>query len=260
MALTQSQIEEVGGVLRKSIRFKLTTYNPEPNNMPFHTRLLGSDRLALYSFIHSLSTNFGTAIFEHVAAALARPIYKHVETQSVAGVVISEGAQTEIQQIMNELTTGIGDPNKEEEVKRLRRVCRTGNMVKVSLTLVDVLVESHVGGSYLFDIKTAKPNKSGFQGYKRMLLEWTAARLAIDPDADITAAIAIPYNPYEPKPYSRWTMKGMLDVKPNSQLLVAQEFWNFIGGEGAYEQLLNIFEKVGIELRHEIDVRFAQFK
>ncbi|MCA1631960.1 MAG: TdeIII family type II restriction endonuclease, partial [Acidobacteria bacterium] len=65
---------------------------------------------------------------------------------------------------------------------------------------------------------------------------------------------------YEPKPYSRWTMKGMLDVKPDSQLLVAQEFWNFIGGDGAYEQLLNVFEQVGIELRPEIDARFAQFK
>ena len=27
--------------------------------MPFHTRLLGKDRLALYSFIHSLNTNKG---------------------------------------------------------------------------------------------------------------------------------------------------------------------------------------------------------
>ncbi len=32
--------------------------------MPFHTRLLGTDRLALYSFIHSLNTNFGTSVFE----------------------------------------------------------------------------------------------------------------------------------------------------------------------------------------------------
>jgi type II restriction enzyme len=260
MPLAQLQIEEVADVLRKSIRFKLTTYNPEPNNMPFHTRLLGMDRLALYSFIHSLSTNFGTAIFEHVAAALARPVYKNVQTQAIAGDTISAQAQIEIQRIMNELTTGTSDPNKTEEVERLRQVCRIGEMVKVSLTLVDVLVESHAGESYLFDIKTAKPNKSGFQGYKRMLLEWTAARLAANPDANVTAAIAIPYNPYEPKPYSRWTMKGMLDVKQNSQLFVAQEFWNFIGGAGAYDQLLNIFEQIGIELRPEIDARFAQFK
>ena len=39
--------------------------------MPFHTRLLGTDRLALYSFIHSLNTNSGTSVFEPVAVALA---------------------------------------------------------------------------------------------------------------------------------------------------------------------------------------------
>jgi len=33
--------------------------------------LLGKDRLALYAFIHSLSTNFGTTIFEPVALSLA---------------------------------------------------------------------------------------------------------------------------------------------------------------------------------------------
>jgi len=69
--------------------------------------------------------------------------------------------------------------------------------------------------------------------------------------------IAIPYNPYEPKPYSRWTMAGMLDLQ--HELLVAEEFWNFIGGENAYEQLLDIFERVGKKLRHEIDNYFEKY-
>jgi len=47
--------------------------------MPFHTRLLGKDRLALYSFIHSLNTNFGTTIFEPVAVALASTHFKVAE-------------------------------------------------------------------------------------------------------------------------------------------------------------------------------------
>jgi hypothetical protein len=69
MALTNQQITEVENVLRTSLRHKFQNYNPEPAVMPFHTRLLGKDRLALYSFIHSLNTNFGTSIFEPVALA-----------------------------------------------------------------------------------------------------------------------------------------------------------------------------------------------
>ena len=52
-------------------------------------------------------------------------------------------------------------------------------------------------------------------------------------------------------------MKGMLDL-PN-ELKVADEFWNFLGGKGTYEDLLDCFEQAGIELRPEIDAYFAKF-
>ena len=44
------------------------------------------------------------------------------------------------------------------------------------------------------------------------------------------------------------------------ELKVADEFWDFLGGEGAYQDLLSCFEKVGIELRPEIDQYFARFR
>ncbi len=69
--------------------------------------------------------------------------------------------------------------------------------------------------------------------------------------------IAIPYNPYDPKPYSRWTMRGMIDL--DNELKVAEEFWDFLGGKGAFTDLLTIFEKVGLELRGEIDEYFARY-
>ena len=71
MALSKEQIANIENVLRNSLRHKFKNYNPEPASMPFHTRLLGKDRMALFSFIHSLNTNFGTSIFEPVALALA---------------------------------------------------------------------------------------------------------------------------------------------------------------------------------------------
>lgn len=78
------------------------------------------------------------------------------------------------------------------------------------------------------------------------------------PKAQIKTAVAIPYNPYEPKRYERWTLKGMLDLK--EELFVGDEFWDMLGGEGSYNTLLGCFEKAGIELREEIDHYFGQFK
>ena len=53
-------------------------------------------------------------------------------------------------------------------------------------------------------------------------------------------------------------MRGMLDLE--HELKVADEFWDFLGGKGSYEELLNCFERVGIELRPEIDKYFLKFK
>lgn len=61
----------------------------------------------------------------------------------------------------------------------------------------------------------------------------------------------------EAQTYNRWTMRGMLDL--GNELKVAEEFWDFLGGENTYQDLLDIFERVGIELRPEINLYFQKF-
>lgn len=258
MSLSKSQNEQVENVLRSSLRRKFANYKPESKYMPFHTRLLGKDRMALFSFIHSLNTNFGTAIFEPVAIELASTRFKHYEQQVSVGDKISEKAHEEIQQIIDSLTTAESEPKKLDEIERIRHVCQSGKMAHVKLTKVDLLLETHEGNIILFDLKTVKPNVGNFREFKRTLLEWVAAILARNPQAKVASAIAIPYNPYHPNPYNRWTLRGMLDLR--HELFVAEEFWNFLGGEGAFDELLNIFERVGLELQPEIDKAFAKFK
>lgn len=257
MALSKEQIKKVEEVLKASLRNKFENYKPEPASMPFHTRLLGKDRLALYAFIHSLNTNFGTSIFEPVALALAQRNFKVAVSQAKAGGQISSGAQAEIQKIIDGLTTAISSPDKKAEIERIRKVCQQGEMIKVKPTKVDLMFESRDAEYFLFDIKTAKPNAGGFKEFKRTLLEWVAVMLANNPKARINTFVAIPYNPYEPEPYNRWTMRGMLDLE--NELKVADEFWDFLGGKNTYKDLLDCFERVGIELRDEIDTYFSRF-
>ena len=226
--------------------------------MPFHYRLLGKDRMALYSFIQSLNTTFGTSIFEPVAETLAKTRFVKAQSQYVVGNEISEVAQNEIQGIMNKLTTGETDPDKREEIQRIRTVCQKGQMNRLRTVKADLFVENDEGSLLFFDLKTVKPNKGDFEKFKRTLLEWCAIALAKNPDLDIHTLIAIPYNPYEPESYKRWTAKGMLDL--GQELEVANEFWDFLGGDGAYQDLLDCFEKIGIELRPEIDQYFEKFR
>jgi type II restriction enzyme len=255
MSLTNPQKQQIQQVIINSLRKKFQNYNPESSNMPFHFRLLGKDRMALFSFIQSLNTTFGTSIFEPVAVALAKTKFAKVEAQYIVGNTIYNDCQQKITEIINNLTSG-GSPDKTKELKILRNAL-TGKINQLKTVKVDLFVETAQGEQFLFDLKTAKPNISNFKDFKRTLLEWAGIALTHNKSAKVNTLIAIPYNPYEPAPYERWTIKGMLD--DSHELKVAEEFWDFLGGRGAYEELLDCFEQAGIELRPEIDHYFAAF-
>lgn len=257
MSLSIEQIESVEATIKESLRKKFQDYKPESKNMPFHYRLLGKDRMALYSFIQSLNTTFGTSIYEPVAETLAGTRFVKAQSQYVVGSKISEIADNEISRIIANLTMG-DMPDKHEEIEKIRDVCQKGRMITLKPGKVDLFVQNYEDSIFLFDLKTAKPNIENFKSFKRKLLEWCAIIFAKNPGLDVHSLIAIPYNPYEPAPYERWTLQGMLDLE--KELKVADEFWDFLGGDGAYQDLLDCFESAGIALRPEIDQYFDKFK
>lgn len=256
MVLTKQQQKNIKKTIEDCLRNKFSNYVPVNNDMPFHYRLLGKDRIALYSFMHSLLTAFGTSVFEPVAAELAKNKFQKVETHYDVGREIYAECQQSIQTIINRLTYD-PHPNKKEELNELIQHLR-GKKNTLKPTKVDLFVESVDGEQFLFDLKTAKPNKGSFQKHKQTLLEWAGMAYTLNPKVKVNTLIAIPYNPFYPNPYQSWTMAGMLDIK--NELKIAEEFWDFLGGDGVYQELLDCFEQVGIELRPEIDSYFAKFK
>lgn len=259
MSLSANQRTQIENLLRTQIRRKLDDYQPESNNMPFHTRLLGKDRVALFSFIQSINTTLGTSVFEQVAVIVAKPNFKQAVSQyRDFNNTISTEAQQVIQEIIDNLRSAKAKPNKPEEIAEILRVAQKGSLKRIKRPRIDLFLEAQDGTEYYFDLKTAKPNVDDIIGFKRKLLEWVAIRGALDPNCKIHTGLAIPYNPYEPQPYARWTFQGMFDT--NHELKVAEEFWDFLGGgRSCYQELLEIFERIGVELRPEIDAKFAQF-
>lgn len=256
MTLTTKYKSHIVDTIKICLRSKFQNYKPETDNMPFHYRLLGKDRMALFSFLQSLNTTFGASIYEPVAKELAKTTFKEVYTQYELGNIITQDAQDEIQRIMNNLSMG-GLVDKENETERIRKVAQFGKQNKLKSVKVDLFLVSKTDEIFMFDLKTVKPNKGDFISYKRNMLEWLAVYFFQKPKARAHTLISIPYNPYEPKPYARWTMKGMLDL--NKEIKIAEEFWDFLAGRETYKNLLVCFEQAGIELRSEIDKYFSRF-
>lgn len=252
MSLTTKQHNEIKTYLVGKIREKLANYNPETDSMPFHYRLLGKDRMALFSFVHSVNTTLGQSIFEHVGQLIAAPRASKAIGQysGFEGFISSEAVLT-IDTIMRDLRSASRKPNKDLETAEVLKVAKKGNMGKKIKKRVDLFVKTENEIEYYFELKSAKPNINEFTGIKKQLLDWIAMRGSQDQSVVLKTIVAIPYNPYEPEPYERWTLQGLFDL--DKEVLVGREFWDIIGGKDTYEGLLKVFEEAGIELRDEID-------
>jgi len=130
--LSKQQASEITELLTLKIRRKLTERKAEPNVMPFHTRLLGRDRMALFSFIQSINTTLGQDVFEDTAVIIARPHFQQAASQyKQFNDTISKEAQRLIQSLMDDLATARITPDKAAETKRILAVAQSGAMQKV---------------------------------------------------------------------------------------------------------------------------------
>ena len=259
MTMNAKEKNGIKAAIAESLRSKFRNYTLDGKSvMPFHTRLLGKDRMALFSFIQSLNTTFGTAIYEPVAEALAANNFAQVFRGKKSSGIISQKAQEAISNIKNRLERSEADPSQKKEVAAIRRVCQAGGKVKINVRQADIYLVGRDGVHYPIDIKTAKPNIDGFEKYKENMLKWAATILYENPQAEVSPFLAIPYNPDTSGNYKHWTIRGM--IEKGTQIKVDKEFWDFLAGKPVFNDLLNCFEEVGMEMRDEIDAYFARFQ
>jgi len=258
MGISPKTKEEIFELLVTTVQEKLREYSPETVHMPFHHRLIGKDRYAMFSFIHSMNTTFGMSIWEQVAIILAKGANNHAERQYKLLGEVDSVTEKLINEIHYKLRKGETVASKKDEVERIRRKIKKGQPKADPDSVVDLFVKVKESENY-FDITSAKPNMKEFVALKLKLLRWTALRLSQDKNANVFTRLAIPYNPYHPEPYERWTLKGLYDLE-NGEILVGEEFWNFVASDNIYEELLDVFQKVGEELRDEIDEKFAELR
>lgn len=231
--------------LHEKFRSKLDGFDFDGADKPFQSALLGIERMAAFSLTHSVSTTLGD-YHEIVAEAIALDEFDVVDTQRKLNNTVSVLAQGKIEEILNGLTMSAREPDHQREIESIREVCRVGDTAEVRLTNVDIWLERDEI-VYMIDLKTAKPNKTSWESFKRTLLSWAAVHLYEHPNAEIRSIIGIPYNPYAPGPYRHWTEKGILDVLSESkQLLIGEELWSFLSGdEDAMSVILECYRVIG---------------
>jgi len=255
LSLSNIQEKAILDLIESKLIAKIKNYNPEASEKPFHFRLLGRNRMAVYSFIQSVATTMGQSIFEKIAVIIAKPNFDFVEDQFKFEGELNESVLLIIDSFTKK-EEGY-TPNEANEDMIIREKISDNSKKKNGKGQVDVFCMRQ-DEEHLFEMKTAKPNIRQFADFKRQLLEWKAIRYNQYPDKRVYARVAIPYNPQAPEPYKRWTLQGVYDI--DNEIVVAEEFWDFLGGEGTYERLLDLFEAIGLKLRSQIDGKLSRFE
>lgn len=248
MPLSINQKEQIIKLLQKKLDDKLTNYERESSSMPFLVKIMQEpSQVAAYSFIHSISTTLGQSVYEEMAKIIAISHFDEVQTAYDVTGTLPDDASLLISQILHEYKNKTRVANKTTEVNEILTLDLTGGK---NLTVRADLFLKKGDDEFYIEIKTAKPNIDVFKQSKEKLLTWVALR-----KKPVTTIIAIPYNPSFPKPYTRFTIQGVLDLE--KELYVAERFWDFLGGYNTYFEILELFDEVGLEYKKKIQAKIA---
>lgn len=238
-------------LLSECIQEKIRKYNPETESKPFFEAIFSKRTVNLASLMQSFYTSFGTSIYEQMAVLLAKENANYfAERQHVLLGKIDPATETLINNLHLEILRTGNAGVKAEQIDIIRNSIIPATPNRDPESIVDVFIRMPSGSEFYFDVTSAKPNIKEFRTLKKKLLRWVALRLSVDKSAKINTALAIPYNPYYPKPYARWTSGAIYN---SNELFVGPDFWNFVAAENIYDDLLKVFREVGEELRPIID-------
>lgn len=251
MALSSKQKAEIVTLLERKIEDKLKRYARETSSMPFLVRLIqNSEQVAAYSFLHSINTTLGMSIYEDVSKILAGESAEECFTKYDIGGVISREQKSVIDDIVRKLRNGEKKVNHDQEVKLVLAASAKDGKVQKEGRVADFYMR-RAGKEHYFEIKTVKPNIDVFTKSKTKLLEWVARHRS-----PIKVFLAFPYNPYHPQPYERFTEQGVLDR--GKEFLIGKEYWDFLGGENTFEELLELFNTVGKKFKEKIKSKIQE--
>ena len=251
MSLSSNQKTEIKDLLVQKITDKLKRYARETTSMPFLTRIMqDSEKVAAYSFIHSVAITLGMSIYEDVSKIIAKENSEEAFTKMDIGGVLSKDQKSTIANIVRELRNGERKANKEQEIKEILTSSSENGKPQQEGRIADFYMKRKEI-EYYFEIKTVKPNIDVFTTSKAKLLEWIARKRK-----PVKTILAFPYNPYYPEPYVRFTEQGLLER--GEEFLVGEEYWDFLGGENTFKELLEEFDVVGKRFKEQIIEKIKQ--
>lgn len=221
---------------------------------PFQAALIPPALIRINQFERGLSTRLGNSI-EECARLIALEYHQEVKRgyDIKANVSLAAFAEAERQKENYESSAkrGKAKPTLEEMITAVLQARRTDDL-ETKTVRTDLYILAKDGTEYFFEIKAPKPNKGQCLEVTQRLLRFHLLRGKSRPQ--VKAYYAMPYNPYgATKTDYKWSYaKNYMPF--DDAVIIGNDFWNLIGGETAYNELLEIYLEIGNEKsKHMLD-------
>lgn len=213
---------------------------------PFHEALLTPMISTISRYERSFSTTLGS-MFEVAAELVGKQNFAYAHRQYVVKAQMGSAANTTIESIRNEIETRKMQERYPEFVDAVVSSFHADTITRS--IKADLYIRSTSGSEMFFEMKSPKPNKSQCLDVTEKLLRIHALRHAGPPK--VNTYYAMSYNPYGSKDqYKHSFAVNLLDMK--NQVLLGPEFWELLGGPGTYEEVVQLFVKIGDEHRTDV--------
>lgn len=222
--------------------------NRDDDYRPFHAALLSEDVLFWSAFERSFSTSFGQRVIEEVAKLVVLSNgADSAERQHITNIRIDQAYEDAIHRHMQDLRMHRGHSSWNQTLNHILATPRSGQIEE--LRVISDLWWRKDGVDNFISLKTVKPNIDQTAVAKEDCLHLSVAI------PNCHTYFGLPYNPFgeRKEDYAFNPPMGIFDFKRDSVVLIGSEMWDTLGGEGCYNELLQIASEVGAKTRRKIN-------
>lgn len=221
---------------------------------PLYAALVPDEIFKGSHFERRFVTPFGSA-WERLAVAAADAGLGFGTSAYMITGNVGEERLRRISEILNELEHPPQDKSKRRRPDwsaELEYVLAGGGEPIPCPVNCDVYVEDRRDSNikkYAFELKAPLPNSDQTKVSKEKMLKL----YAMEPCRITDAYYALPYNPYGKKEDYAWSFpERWFNMKADPVVLIGDEFWERIGGQGTYQAMIDAVNELGPVYRERI--------
>lgn len=224
----------------------------EDTHRPFHATLLPRKVLLWSRFERSFSTSLGQRVIERVSKVAAESYgATHAELQKETVFELSHARKVAIDRHIDDLRHNRGSSIQDLEsvIKDLRSIPSTHTKMGEVRVISDLWWRDKSGRNHYMSIKTVTPNLDQTAEAKRDLLRLKLAK------SRACVHFGLYYNPFGKNraDYAWNPPKRIFNIATDNCVLIGKDYWDTLGGNGFYEELLKIVKRVGVSTRKRIN-------